>query len=177
MRKIIMLAIAVASALVATLFVAVSPASADQTATLNFGPAGYDVTNAPPSGSLTLGGGGKQTAQCSSSAAIGKPGIFTPACTTRKVTCPVTASYCGVVYQAQEFAPVGPVWAYISFYLTGGSYGSTVVKPYNCPQSNSCGLRYIYYVTPGSVAWISVNNVVFAPRYPTVTANVASTPY
>ena len=172
MRKWVMLAVAVAAAILATLLSPATPAQADQTLTLNFGPGGYDVIYAPPSGTLTVGGGGRISAQCSAVGARSNPVTARPACTTRQVPCPATANYCTVTLQGYEYVLVGQAnWGGIA-YNGGGFFNAGDTKPYNCPKATTCGEVYVADVLPGTTTQVAVFNLGNSPSLTSITGSI-----
>jgi hypothetical protein len=151
MRKALLVAAATAAAMLATLFAWTSSASADGNTVVNLGPGTYTTDFSHPTGTLTLGGG-TTSARCSSSAFVGNATNHTPKCATRVITCPVTASYCTLVVNAQENALRGPVAFGAALNLVGPAVFVSVDKAYNCPQAYSCGTKVTFLLGPGTTA-------------------------
>jgi hypothetical protein len=158
MRRRLLLAAAVAAATITALLTTAASASADGTTVITAGPAQYTLGFTHPTGTLSVGGG-TINARCTASSFVGSPLFGTPRCTTRKVTCPTTSTFCDLAINFQENALRGPV-AFVAGASFVGSIGLvTQPEPYNCPGLYNCGWRInVGFMSPGTTVQLQIIN-------------------
>jgi hypothetical protein len=177
MRRRILIAAAGAAAITAALILPISSASADGTTVISAGPAQYSIGFQHPTGTISVAGG-TISARCSAASFKGSAVFKTPRCVTRTIKCPVTATAgCSVIWTLQENAVRGPV-AVAGQVLFSGSVGAiTQIQPYNCPQPNTCGLKWkIAGISAGETMTSSAFNIVFNPSFPSLFDQLELTP-
>jgi hypothetical protein len=168
MRKRILLAAASVAAMSVALLLPMSSASADGTTVITAGPSQYTLGFTHPTGTLTVSGG-TISARCTAAAFKGSHVTATPRCTTRKVTCPITAvNGCAVVVNFQENALRGPV-AFVAGSSVTGFTGFATLSPYNCPQAFNCSWKFAVGLNPGGTIQSQILNIL-DPNYVTVFA-------
>lgn len=162
MRKRILLAAAAVAAMSVALMLPTSSAGADGTTVITAGPAQYTLGYTHPTGSVSIGGG-TVSARCTAASFVGNSVLGTPRCTTRKVACPLTASFCSLAVNVQENALRGPVAFVAGYTIVGGASGFSTQEAYNCPGANNCGWRTAWaVVAPGSTVQSQVINFLKA---------------
>jgi hypothetical protein len=150
------------------------PAHADGTTVITSGPAEYTLGFTHPTGTLAVGGG-TVSARCAAVSAKGSPVFATPRCTTRQVTCPVTATSCSLAVNFQENALRGPVAFVAGIAIAGGFGGVTTPQPYNCPGAYNCGWRLnIAFLAPGTIVQAQILNISSA-NFPSLFAQTTLT--
>ena len=157
------------------LVVSASPANADGDTVITIGPSQYSGGFDHPTGTVSIGGG-TISARCTAIAVKGSATFQTPACVTKKITCPATATICTMILNFRESALRGPVYvgAALVLYSGAASYVSSI-QAYNCPQAFSCGARQFYLVAAGTTLQSAVFNTAYAPNYPNVFNQVTLT--